>query len=503
MERLESLLARIHELSDDELQELADLVREVVDTKGTGPDVPVKELESLAAAAVKVRTEQKRRDELIPGRAARRTLDTFRATQAAQGGVIVPTDRRPRPSRVGTARAVTAGGQPIDGGAGALAETFMSALRTYQGIGRGGSDGDRTRVATVHANRPASRTLDGSPQAVTAALDAAAEAHTQQALTAAGGLAAPEDADYTLVGFEVTDRPVKTALPTFTAERGGVRFIRPPTLTDLDGAIGVWTVPNDIAAATDATVRKPSLRVSVGGEVVVDIQAVTQILTFGNMTARAYPEFVTRVLDLSLAAHARLAEQQLLTQIGSLSTAVSGATGEGNNLGATRVLLPLLDRAATAMRDRLRTRPDAPLQIILPHWARGILRSDLALQEPGDARVGTTDADLAAYLGSRYLVPTWALDGETGQQFNPQAPGAVNAWPTEIVCYMFPAGAFQFLDGGTLDLGLVRDSTLNAANDFQMFSETFEAVLFRGGEALRIKQAVTPNGIARAAAAVA
>jgi len=67
--------------------------------------------------------------------------------------------------------------------------------------------------------------------------------------------------------------------------------------------------------------------------------------------------------------------------------------------------------------------------------------------------------------------------------------------------YMFPAGAFQFLDGGTLDLGLIRDGTLNAANDAQMFSETFEGVLRRGGEALRITQELTPNGTARAAAA--
>lgn len=37
-----------------------------------------------------------------------------------------------------------------------------------------------------------------------------------------------------------------------------------------------------------------------------------------------------------------------------------------------------------------------------------------------------------------------------------------------------PTGSLQLLDGGTLDLGLVRDSTLNTSNDFQMFSETFK-----------------------------
>ncbi len=152
------------------------------------------------------------------------------------------------------------------------------------------------------------------------------------------------------------------------------------------------------------------------------------------------------------------------------------------------------------MRNRLRMPADAPLQVILPHWARGILRTDLAIQEPGDSTVGVTDAELASYLAARHLAPTWAMDGEAGQQFDPQNPGPVNAWPTSVVSYMFPAGAFQFLDGGTLDLGIVRDSSLVASNDFMTFTETFEAVLFRGGEAFRINQAVTPSGITRAAA---
>jgi hypothetical protein len=76
----------------------------------------------------------------------------------------------------------------------------------------------------------------------------------------------------------------------------------------------------------------------------------------------------------------------------------------------------------------------------------------------------------------------------------------VNTWPTEVIGYLFPAGAFVFLDGGKLDVGIIRDSTLTAANDYMLFSETFEGVVFRGGEAFRIRQPLTPSGVARAAA---
>lgn len=39
----------------------------------------------------------------------------------------------------------------------------------------------------------------------------------------------------------------------------------------------------------------------------------------------------------------------------------------------------------------------------------------------------------------------------------------------------WPEGTFLHLDGGVLELGLVRDSTINSANDYMVFSETFEA----------------------------
>lgn len=39
---------------------------------------------------------------------------------------------------------------------------------------------------------------------------------------------------------------------------------------------------------------------------------------------------------------------------------------------------------------------------------------------------------------------------------------------------------FIHLDGGTLDLGVVRDSTLNATNDFQVFGEVFEGSGYLG-----------------------
>ncbi len=47
---------------------------------------------------------------------------------------------------------------------------------------------------------------------------------------------------------------------------------------------------------------------------------------------------------------------------------------------------------------------------------------------------------------------------------------------------------------GTLDLGLVRDSTLNATNDYQVFSESWECVVPKVIESLKITSTLCTTG---------
>jgi len=113
------------------------------------------------------------------------------------------------------------------------------------------------------------------------------------------------------------------------------------------------------------------------------------------------------------------------------------------------------------------------------------------------------DAAINQWFADRNMVVTWALDSDIADQnFTNQAPGTV-ANPAALVGFpavtrmlIFPEGTFQFLDGGQLDLGVVRDSALNAVNKFQIFSESFEAVAPRGFEAVDFSCAFKVNGAA-------
>jgi hypothetical protein len=369
-----------------------------------------------------------------------------------------------------------------------------------------GADNEYINVATINTEFSADRVLErNDAEGNKAIIDAVV---SPEALVAAGGLTAPVETSYDIFELGETDaRPVRDSLPKFNAERGGIRFLTAPIIDDLDGAVSVWTLQDDIDAATAGAPDpvKPCLRVLAGEEVTVHVDAIPLCLTFGNLQTRAYPELVERHIKLGMVWHARFAEQKLLTEIGRLSTNIAvGAT-----LGAARDIFSQIEVAAAAYRNRYRISSNAKLRVMFPEWFRNALRSDLMKQLPGDGRDGTFnlgEAEINSWFASRDIVVTWFIDGEEGQIFGAQAdetvdgvtfevtPAALLAFPDTLVWYLFAEGTFIFLDAGTLDLGLVRDSALNGTNDYKIFLETFEGVAKVGQESLRIKSDLSIRG---------
>jgi hypothetical protein len=139
---------------------------------------------------------------------------------------------------------------------------------------------------------------------------------------------------------------------------------------------------------------------------------------------------------------------------------------------------------------------------LMPTWAKSLLRSDLArmLNEPV---FDVSDAQIEDWLSIRGINVSWYIDGATGagQIFGAQSAGAILAYPSTVQWFLYPEGSFLFLDGGSLDLGIVRDSTLNSTNDYRIFAETFEAVAFVGVESLQVTSTVLANGAGPAAEA--
>ena len=385
-----------------------------------------------------------------------------------------------------------------------MSEVAQALLTRKHGMGRTtGGDGEQALVASIQTSFPDSRQLnsndvEGNRTKINAVV-------APEAIVAAGGLTAPVETSWDIFELGETDvRPVRNALAVFGADRGGLRFLTPPVLADLNGAVALWTMQDDIDAASPEGPNpvKPCIRVAAGQEVTVYTDAITLCLVFGNLGARAYPELVQRHTELGMIEHARYSETRLLTRIGALSTQVTAAA----ELGAARDIFVQLEQAASAYRSRYRLDPKAPLRVLFPEWFKNALRADLTKQLPGDGRDGTfnlAEAEINRWFATRNINVSWFLDGETGQVFGEQTAGALLDFPSTVIWYLFSEGTFVFLDGGTLDLGLVRDSTLNGTNDYKIFLETFEGVAKVGVESLRVTSNLAIKGSASSTTVVA
>lgn len=377
----------------------------------------------------------------------------------------------------------------------AVAKAFMAKRPSVRGTDVS-NDGYRYLVASVEADYPEDRILGND---VTANMYKVEAVTSPAAIVASGGFCAPLTPYYKLQLFGDTDRPVRDSLPMFKADRGGIRFSASPKLSNLAGSSRRTTAVQDAAGYTNqtpagTTAPKPCLHITCPAESTAVVEAVSRCLTFGNLAARTHPENVEQWLSLSMIEFSRYAEVELLDMISASSTAVTAAQWGG----ATASLLEQVTLAVTAFKARNRVRKGIVMKAMLPFWAKELIKTDLSHQPPyeGVDQYGVTDAMIASWFAARGISITWYQDNTTaaGVPFAVQGAGALIDWPDTIVWFLFPEGAFLYLDGGSLDLGLVRDSTLNSANDYQIWAEEFFSIVYLGTEAYKVTSTVAPNG---------
>ena len=410
---------------------------------------------------------------------------------ASEEAFEAPADRRPAARTSVAPVAITAGADIPGYTAGSTVQTMSEVAelmaKRLHGLRRvNGGDGEQHIVASVTTEFPEERTLTQDAEANWAKVSAVT---SYEALVASGGHVAPFETKYDVFGLGSTNRPVRDSLARFQADRGGIRFVTPPVLSAYGDAVGVWTAAND-AAAEPSPAAKTSLTVTAASENSVATDAVTLQMQFGNLATRAYPELIARHNELGLIQHAREAEQYLLGKIATASTAVTSTS----LIGFGRDFLVQMGRAAAAYRSRHRMEADAPLRAIVPGWVKDAMVADLALAMPGDSTLAA-GSEIDGYVASRGINLTVSLDQNV---FGAQSAAAMLEFPDSFTWYLFAEGSFLFLDGGTLDLGIIRDSTLVGTNDYKMFVETFEGIAFVGVEALAVTSTISVNGVAAA-----
>jgi hypothetical protein len=393
-----------------------------------------------------------------------------------------------------------------------LVKAFVSQARSTANV----TAGSPTKYAVAHFDfsYPEDRILreeDSAENRRKLAQANAYAAHTQ-ALTAA--LCGPLEPIYDINVIGVTSRPVRDALSRFAVSRGGINYRLPfDALAGLaSSGMGVWTPASDDAVnpGTPSTL-KSCLQVTCPAVESASLYSTYLCLQFANFTARFDEEWATATTQAAMVAWARFAENELLKRLLAGSKLLTAPVA----VSATRDILVNIDKTVAYYRNRHRMDSVVPLRLILPRWALDIMRADLARGFAGDLdALAVADAQINSFFSARNVNVTWHLDGLDDatytipnvtptqtvtiatQQFysNAAAASPIPDFPNQIEAVLFAEGDWLFLDGGTLDLGIVRDSTLNLQNRFQNFVESFEGVAFQGIESLRLQMSVEPTG---------
>ena len=363
-----------------------------------------------------------------------------------------------------------------------LSEAFSRKARAVP-VTRSGSTDNGHTVATIRNSFE--HTVDDrtSPAQVEELFKHLIRPEAKNALVAGGGWCAPSEIRYDFFNIACEDGLID--LPTFGVTRGGIRFPVSPSLADAIGsnAFGgfavpftnasvpwLWTEGDDIATVTGSP-NKPCMRVPCPDFEEERLECYGICLTAGNLTDDAYPEATQNTIRLLMAAHARAMNARLIALMVAQSSAPI-ATGEfaGGGTEATakpayQQILSGLALGATDYRSRFGMCIDDVIEIIAPYWLRDVIRADLAWRTGVDL-LSVSNEMINGFFADRNLSDQWVNDWHVrgAGQFGNATP--MVAWPTTVDIMMYAAGTFLHGNGMTLDLGVIRDSVLNAENDF-------------------------------------
>lgn len=352
----------------------------------------------------------------------------------------------------------------------------------------------RVGVATVTVPIPdAHRIPEGaSPSLIASVMDQVANpSRLGQALTAAGGWCAPSMPLYELFEVEAADGLLD--LPTIGVQRGGIGVPEFFGFGDAADALWTWTEDDDITALDNdggddpEDTVKPCLRIPCPEFTDYRLQADGLCLTHGNLSNEAYPELTSRFVRLALNGH--------LHRMSALQIAAIVATSEAFAPGgvasdASADLLNAIDITVANLRSRHRLANSALVEVVLPHWTAAMLRSNFAARA-GVAMTNVSDADVAAHLAVRSVRPQFV------HGYQPLYSGSMAAnWPGTIRFLAYPAGGYVLGNGGSIDLGVVRDSKLNETNDYTAaWTEQFWLLAQRGPDAIEATVPISVDGV--------
>ena len=446
----------------------------------------------------------------------RRLNPSLSGTRAVAPTVEAPQQELAMTASVGLPGQFEAGSQiPSMRALGDLLEKRAKSMADQGGRYAPRRDGDPyggVQIASI-ANTWDDKLSDSSSpdvvQAYVEKLAAQRNASKYEAMVAAGGWCAPPQNRYDF--FNIACEGGMIDLPTFGVERGGVNFPVSPSLADTFSPAlpwytafsnatvpWLWTNTDDILTVT-GTPNKPCIRVPCSAMTPVLLECYGICLTAGNLADNAWPESTRNFLRLLMAAHFHASNARYISQIVTAAgTVITGCTAAGS--GAAAPMLATAELGAWDYRTKFGMCDDDVLEWIVPAWSKGVVRADVAKRTGVSDFMCVTDTQIAAWYDCRNIRVQFVDDFQVRAAGQPGAATAITQYPSFTNGLLYAAGTIARGNGMSLDLGVVRDSTLNAENDFTAaWMEECHLIAKFGHEVRNYSINICPDGTTGAA----
>lgn len=393
-------------------------------------------------------------------------------------------------------RGVSAGADILD--VDALVQAVQTRLHAF---GRaGGSGTQQAGIAMIHReNKYGAQFALGNREITEAVLEALTDETRLPggSLVAAGGWCVPSEILYDLLpGADANAGMVD--IPGMTVRRGGIRWPATPSFATLYASASTSFYQTEATVIAGET-PKPCFEIPCTTFSEERLGVAGVCIRSPILTERGYPELVRAVTAEVLAVHAHKVNQRKIADMVTDSTANTITQAQMTTAGYTASLLTAIELQVEYLRYRHRWAPTTTMVIVLPIWARGTVRADLASRN-GQPIETVTDAQIAAFMAARGAVVNWVYDWQdsfaTGVAGDFGGTTPPKNFPATVSAMIFRAGTFFVAEQDVITIDGLYDSALLEDNmHLALFTEEGFAVGKRDWPSILLNVPVCPGGM--------
>lgn len=365
-------------------------------------------------------------------------------------------------------------------------EVGNALVNRMKGFGPPSGDGSMENlqhygVAKFKMDFPKELTIDrGSDDMQVLSYAASEQRLPGNSLTAANGWCAPSETLYDLCTSETLDGLI--SVPEVNVARGGIKFTSGPDFSTIFSSVGFQQTEAQAIAGTPKT----CFEVPCPSFTDVRLDAIGLCIKAPILTNSAYPELVQRWLSGSMVAHQHKVSASVISKMVTAAGTANAVRDFGGSAATTLANLELL---ADRLRQKYKLSLTQTLEVILPFWIKGNIRSDLSLRT-GQETEAITDQQIMAHFSARHLNVQFVYNWQELTDY-----ATTEGYPATYQALIYPSGTFVKGVSDVITLNAVYDAASLATNIYTaLFFEQGLLVAKMCHEAMLVTLAVCAAG---------